>query len=175
MYNTITFLSDLISLSPASNYTSFLIQNRNPKDDHPRLTIVPPAVKEFVNESSLSRATSFPSRIFPKSVSPFTKFTLSAGRAFDSSAVKPFPTTSKIPAKPTRILSSSSVSNFPAPLPGCGSSLRTEKFKGAKLGTLKLKSETRAGDGGIAVIVGVAELVMTGMSVVVAERGRVGE
>ena len=89
--------------------------------------------------------------------------------------VKPFPTTSKIPAKSVKILSSSALSNFPAPLPGCGSSVRTERFSGPRVDHVESPLAAAAGDGGMAVMVGAGELTPNDASVVVAERAREGE
>ena len=114
--------------------------------------------------------------MLPKLKSPFTLLELpSTLRVFDSSAISPFPTTSSIPANPARIRSSSSESNLPAPLPGDGSSVRTARLSGARGGRAKSSSILEAGDGGIGLIVGVAEAAGRGISVVLAARDREGE
>jgi hypothetical protein len=129
-------------------------------------------IKELVNESKRSLIPSLLSRILPKSKSPFPVLVpTSAGRVSDSSVVRPFPTTSSIPAIPIRILSSSSVNNLPAPFPDEASSVSTDRLRGASEGSAKSKSWIYAGEGGIAVMIGVTE-VADNPSEVVAERGR---
>jgi hypothetical protein len=84
-------------------------------------------------------------------------------------------TISKIPENSVNIFSSSAVRSVPAPLPGCGSSVKTDRFRVVNGGHVKSPFVIIAGVGGIAVIVGAGELTPKGKSVVVAERGREGE
>jgi hypothetical protein len=76
-----------------------------------------------------------------------------------------------MPAKSVNTLSSSARSNFPAPLPGIGSSVNTERFKPVKGG----QESPFASEGGMAVIFGADEVNEYGASVVVSDRGLVGE
>lgn len=137
-----------------------------------RRIIVPPEVKELVKESKRSLIPSLSSRILPKSKSPLDVLVpISIGRVCDSSAERPLPTTSRIPDIPRRIRSSSSVNKRPAPFPVDASSVSTDRLRGASEGSAKSKSWMNAGEGGIAVIIGVA-VVAVNPSDVVAERDR---
>jgi hypothetical protein len=141
-----------------------------------RLTIAPPIVNELVNESNRSLNPSVLSRKLPKSKSPFPSFRPgSVRRLSDSNTVRPFPTTSRMPANPSKIRSSSSVSSRPAPFPGEGSSVRTARLRGGNDGRVKSTSVKDAGEGGMAVIVSVAEVAVAGVSDDVAARGRFAE
>lgn len=141
-----------------------------------RLTIAPPAANELVNESNRSLNPSVLSRKLPKSKSPFRPFGPgSVRRLFDSNTVRPFPTTSRMPANPSKIRSNSSVSSRPAPFPGEGSSVRTARLRGDNGGRAKSTFVKDAGEGGMAVIVGVAEVAVAGVSDEVAARGRFAE
>lgn len=67
-------------------------------------------------------------------------FDVSLGRVWTSSAVRPLPTTSKIPEKLTSMRSSSSLRSLPAPLPVDGSSVSTARFNGVREGKAKSAS-----------------------------------